>query len=136
MRHPSSPKLVVRLLIAVLTAAAYKERHKVERPMGKALMSVFLLLSFLIVMPARPAFAQYRVLSAWPSGLGESFTRVSPSDRPVCEIVAKVLASPRPSGPLSCSSPFYRSAALERPRWSYIDRSKLLPLAHRPPVPM
>jgi hypothetical protein len=94
-------------------------------------MGVFLLLLFLIVLPVRPAFAQYIVLSAWPSGLGESFTRMSPSDRPLCETVAKALASPRPSGPLSCRSGFYQSATLERPRWSYIDQSKLLPLAKR-----
>lgn len=98
---------------------------------GQAFTRVFLLLLFFIVIPVRPAFAQYRVLSAWPSGLGESFTRMSPSDRPLCETVAKALATVRASGPLSCRSPFYRASALERPRWSYIDKSRLLPLAKR-----
>lgn len=98
---------------------------------GQASTRVLLLLLFLIVIPVRPAFAQYSALSAWPSGLGESFTRMSPSDRPVCETVAKALVTVRESGPLSCRSPFYRASALERPRWSYIDKSRLLPLAKR-----
>lgn len=94
-------------------------------------MRVFLLLLFLVVAQATPAFAQYRVLSAWPSGLDESFTRMSPSDRPLCETVAKALASAGANGPLSCRSPFYRAAALKRPKWSFINQSSLLPLAKR-----
>jgi hypothetical protein len=98
---------------------------------GRAFARVMLLFLFLIVITVRPAFAQYRVLSAWRSGLGESFTRMSPSDRPLCEIVAKALVSVRAREPLSCRSPFYEAESLKRPRWSYIDKSRLLPLAKR-----
>jgi hypothetical protein len=91
-----------------------------------------LLVVLVCFAPLSALCGQYTVSKGWPTGIGGQVEQMQEKYRPLCKEVELALRAKGPiSGPLSCERSLEGSKQLKRTSWTFLEKTRLFPLAQR-----